>query len=232
MTNPIKALAVIGASCIIATALIYLLLVPDIPGSIDFLIPSLTVLILAELMLFGGIAIVISLKRQADSILMVAGSISLMCICSVALFATGLIFISAPMAMLGIFLSICLLVIFLYAMGFVAFFFINKRLRKIESNETQLIEANLARASKLKNAAECCTDLNLRSQLLRVSDDIRYSDAAVCISEDVAMDECIDMLCDALKAGDVAAARESADDLIRIERNRKEKTTLIKRGGM
>lgn len=229
MTVPIKALTIVGASCIAATILIYMLLVP---GDMDFFIMSLVALILSEMMLFGGIATVLFLKNETNSVLMIAGSTSLICICSVALFATGLIFISASMAMLRVFLSICLLIILLYSVGLVVFFFIDKHLRKSESGEMQLVEANLARATRLKAAAECCTNPTLRNQLLRMSDDVCYSDGTVYVSEDAAMDKRIDALCNALKTDDVATAEKLTNDLIQIERDRKEKTALIRRGDM
>lgn len=229
MTLPVKVMLAIGAISIVATIFVYLLLVPAGTG---FFILALIALVLSELMLFGGMSVVFMLKGRTDSVLMVAGSTTLICVCSVMLFVTGLMFVPASLAMLGIFLSVCLLIVVIYGVGLAAFFFMDKRLQQRENSETRIVRANLARANRLKSVAEGCPDQILRNRLLNLSEDVRYSSSAVCASGDDAMDESIDSLCSALEAGDATTAEKLANGLFQAERNRKEESELSGRGGM
>ena len=65
-----------------------------------------------------------------------------------------------------------------------------------------------------------------------MADDVRYDDGSACVAEAAAMDEDIDALCAALKMGDEAAAEKLTDELFQLERNYREETALIRRGGM
>lgn len=229
MTAPAKALAIIGTLCIAVTVLVYLLL---IPAGMGFFALSLVALLLSELMLVAGLAIAAFLRRKSDSVLTVAGSVSLTCVCSVVLFVTGLVFIPAPLAMVGVFLSICLLTVLAYGVGLAILLLAGKRLLQREDAEMQLNQANLARANKLKDAASLCSNQALKVRISKLADDVRYDDGSVCVAEAAAMDEDIDALCNALKISDEAAAEKLTDELFWLERNRREKTALIRRGGM
>lgn len=229
MTAPTKALAIIGALCIAATVPVYVLLVP---AGMGFFALSLVALLLSELMFICGLAIAAFLRRKSDSVLTVAGSVSLTCVCSVVLFVTGLVFIPAPLAMVGVFLSICLLAVLAYGVGLAILFFVGKRLLQREDAEMQLNQANLARAIKLKDAASLCSNQALQTRISKLADDVRYDDGSACVVEAAVMDEDIDALCAALKMGDEATAEKLTDELFQLERNRREKTALIRRGGM
>lgn len=225
MTSRVKMLVGAGLSCLVVTVLTYLLLVP--PGLAFFWL-SLAALALAELMLFGGLALVIGAKRgKASSAWIAAGGTSLACACSVALFVLGLLFISASLSMLGVFLSLGLAILLLYGMGLTVLLFVGKSIQARESGEMQVVRASLARADMVKEAAGCCADAALRDRLLVLSEDVRYDGG----SADSATDEGIKALHGALEAGDIATAEELADRLFRLERRRKEKTALDRRGG-
>lgn len=232
-----KILLGIGAACIVATAVIVVLINPIwTPMSIV----SFFGLIWAEAILFGGLCFLGSQAPEGSSVFLRIGGSFVIAAGAVTSFIVSMLFFPMPMIMVPGFLAIQIALLAAIAIIVLVIFFLEKRFRASDDKAREGISYIAQRSAQVAACARVCVDPELRKRLERCADDLEFMDTTVRVQADSDIDSGIQAIqtdISACKGGEsdkAQALMSLASDVNGLElaiANRKDEVALSKRGG-
>lgn len=201
------ALLITGIVVILTTIVVFALLFPI--WSV-FSIPSLIGMIVAEAILFGGLILLERLNERSNQIFLRSGFGVWLGICCGGEFALSFLTVIQPTLLIPWLLAIQLIIFAALIIGCGAIWIASRRFFVEESSTAQDVSANMARAETLEALSSQCSNPSAKHALLKLSDDIRFSDNTV----NQPIDEKIDSLIHTIK---LIIDENTTDPIVGIE---------------
>lgn len=225
-------LLVAGGLSIFATVLIALLMVPSWAG---LALPCLFGLVLGEVLLFGGFAWIEWFVGRAPHAFLRLGLSAVISIAALAICAISIAFFVMPLAGLGFFaaLQVLVLLLLLMVLGCGAVILLGRGALERDGETRLSVSVNEERANALEEAASSCGSKEIAAALAGVADDIRFLDSSIEVPADKTIDGSIKEIC-LLAQGcpqDSNALEVAIRDLEGIVKVRKGEAAVRQRGG-
>ena len=228
MTSLARTLSISGAVLLVLTLLVFALLVPaESPGYAY----SLSSLLVAEALTFGGLAIQDKVLPGHDGLFVRSGWNSVIVICGIALVSVSVMSVIMGSERIAPMLAIQLCILAFEAIACLLVLHFGRRAYLDENALKAAQGISQDRYRDLRRIAYSSRDHNVRKELIRLSEDVRFSDDTKALPIDTQIDSTIVRLESAQTDDDGIAVKEEIGRLGDLLTARKDLVASSNRGG-